>query len=109
MPWGAVAAAVIGGAIQADAAGDARDAQQGASREAGARSDRQYADTQRNLTPYMDAGTNALNQYTQVMDGNYSNFMNSPDYQYALQSGTQALDRGAAAGGGLWGGGADAD
>ena len=109
MPWGVVAAAVIGGAIQADAAGDAADAQSDAARASGARSDRQYADTQRNLQPYMDAGTTALGQYSAVNAGDYSNFMNSPDYLYAVQSGTQALDRGAAAGGGLWGGGADAD
>jgi hypothetical protein len=57
----------------------------------------------------MDAGTNALGQYNQVMAGNYSNFNQSPDYLYALQSGTQQLDRGATAQGNLWGGGADAD
>jgi hypothetical protein len=57
----------------------------------------------------MDAGTTALGQYNQVQAGDYSNFMNSPDYLYAVQSGTQALDRGATAQGNLFGGGADAD
>lgn len=109
MPWGAVAAAVIGGVIQDRAADKGRDAQSRAARDAGARSDAQYADTEQNLRPYMDAGTSALGRYNQVMGGDYSNFNQSPDYLYALQSGTQALDRGAAAGGGLWGGGADAD
>jgi len=112
MAWVAVAtagASLVTGYLGNKAAGDAADAQSGAANAAGARSNAQYADTQRNLQPYMDAGTGALGQYNNVMAGDYSALNQSPDYLYAQQAGTQALDRGATAGGNLWGGGADAD
>ena len=59
--------------------------------------------------PYYDAGTNALGQLDAVNSGDYSGFNSSPDYLFAQQQGLQGLDRSAAARGGLYSGGADAD
>ncbi len=105
MSWGAVAGAaisVVGGVIanknnkkangQAQSAADAN----------------YYANTQ-NMQPYLNAGTGALNQLAQLNSGNYSSFQESPDYQFTLQQGTQALDRSAAARGSLYSGGQQAD
>lgn len=59
--------------------------------------------------PYAQAGTNALGQLEAVNRGDYSGFENAPDYLFARDQGIQGLDRGAAARGGLYSGGADAD
>lgn len=112
MSWVAVAvagASLVTGAMQADAAGDAADAASGAADRSSAAFQRRYNETAENLNPYMQAGQGALDRLTAAQNGNYSFFMNSPDYLYAQQAGTQALDAGATAGGNLWGGGADAD
>lgn len=50
-----------------------------------------------------------MQQQRAFLNGDWSGFENSPDYKFALQEGTQALDRGAAARGSLYSGGADAD
>lgn len=68
-----------------------------------------YQDSLARSQPYEQAGTDALNQLSQINAGNYSAFENSPDYLYAQQAGLQGLDRSAAARGGLFSGGADAD
>lgn len=57
----------------------------------------------------MDAGTTALAQLGALNSGDYSGFLNSPDYLATQQSGLQTLDRSAAARGALNSGGADAD
>lgn len=59
--------------------------------------------------PFYDAGTTALGQMEALNRGDYSGFENSPDYLFAQQQGLQGIDRGAAARGGLYSGGADAD
>lgn len=67
---------------------------------------------QRNLTnyqPYLDLGTTGASGLTALAGGDYSGFMNAPDYLATQQSGLQALDRSAAARGALNSGGADAD
>lgn len=108
MPWSVVAA--VGSAyISSEASKDSSDAQTDAANQSNALSQSQYETTQSNLQPYMDAGTTALSDYQTAMSGDYSAFEESPDYQYALESGTKQLDRGATASGNLWGGGADAD
>ena len=38
---------------------------------------------QANQQPYMQAGTQALGGLSQLANGDYSGFMNSPDYLYA--------------------------
>lgn len=69
-----------------------------------------YLDTaQQGFQPYTQAGTDNLNRLNQLMGGDYSGFMSGPDYQAAMAGGLQGIDRGAAARGSLYSGGADAD
>lgn len=95
--------------MNANAAGNAADAQSKADQAAINAQNQRYNQAQENLSPYMEAGTNALNRQTAYLNGDTSGFANSPDYQFAVQQGTKALDAGAASKGNLWGGGADAD
>lgn len=69
----------------------------------------QAAQQRADLSPYMQAGQNALGRLESVNDGNYSAFEQSPDYQFALDQSMRANDRSAAARGSLYSGGADAD
>lgn len=105
MSWGAVAGAAVtavGGYISSKNNKKANSSSQGAY-------DQAYLANTRNLQPYMDAGTGALNQLAQLNAGNYSSFNESPDYQWTKQQGLQALDRSAAARGSLYSGGQTAD
>lgn len=120
MPWG-VAAAVVSayGAYSAsenqkDAAKKAGEASQNATDASIAEQQREFDQEQQNLQPWLTQGTAAENQLAAIMGLNgaapdYSAFYNSPDYQFALQQGQQALDRGAAARGSLYSGGHEAD
>ena len=112
MSWGfAVAgvATVVGGALQSRAGDKGADAQRRASDAATAEQRRQYDQTRADLQPWMQQGTWALDQQRNFLNGDWSGFQNSPDYQWAVNQGSKALDRGATAQGNLWGGGADAD
>lgn len=68
-----------------------------------------YGNNQANYQPYLHAGTNALGQLTQLNSGNMDSFHASPDYQWALNQGVNALDRSASAHGALYSGGHSAD
>ena len=92
------AAAKKAGQAQSNAAQQTIDKQQGI-----------YDNSMSLAQPYYDAGTNALGQLDAVNSGDYSGFNSSPDYLFAQQQGLQGLDRSAAARGGLYSGGADAD
>jgi hypothetical protein len=70
---------------------------------------RQYDQTRQDQMPFLEAGYDSLRRQTEALNGDFSGFENSPDYAYALQSGLQSQERGAAARGGFMGGGADAD
>lgn len=112
MTWGAVAGAaiaVVGGAINNRAANKGRNSQVDANMASIEEQRRQFDITRGDLMPWLNAGTQALGQQQAVLAGDYSGFMNSPDYLYARDSSLQALERGAAARGGYMGGGADAD
>ena len=112
MTWGFVAAGaatVIGGALQSRAGDKGAGAQRRASDAATAEQRRQYDQTRSDLQPWMQQGTWALDQQRNFLNGDWSGFQNSPDYKWAVNQGTNALDRGATAQGNLWGGGADAD
>lgn len=105
MSWGMVAGAAVtavGGYVSSKKNKKANGSAQGAA------DANYYANTQ-NMQPYMDAGTNALTQMQQLNAGNYSSFKESPDYQWTQQQGLQGLDRSAAARGGLYSGGQQAD
>jgi hypothetical protein len=112
MPWGIAAAAVIGayGASQQARAGERGAAgQTAAARYATDENRRQFDLTRRDMAPWLGAGTDALARQTQFLNGDMSGFQNSADYKWAVDQGFKGLDRGAAAGGGLYSGGADAD
>ncbi|MFD1216417.1 hypothetical protein [Microbulbifer celer] len=47
--------------------------------------------------PYAQTGQTANRMIQDVMDGDFSSFYESPDYQFRLEQGEQALERGAAA------------
>jgi hypothetical protein len=66
---------------------------------------RQFDLTRQDMAPWMQQGQWALGQRRAAMEGDWSGFMNSPDYKYALQEGLGAIDSRAAARGGLFGGG----
>lgn len=112
----AITAAVVVGATaaysanrQGAAAKKAGRAQASAAQQTIDEQSRLYNESLDRAQPYAQAGTNALDQLNQINAGNYSAFENSPDYLYARDIGIQGLDRGAAARGSLYSGGADAD
>lgn len=108
MPWG-VAAAVVsaaGAAYSADqqkkAGKKAGDSQVQAAQIAADEQRRQYDQTRSDMMPFHDAGVSALGRQEAILNGDYSGFMNSPDYQFALDQGTKFMDRSAAARGSLY-------
>ena len=60
-----------------------------------------FADTKGYLSPFVNNGINASNTLAGGLGGDLSAFYNSPDYQFALKGGSQALDNSAAAKGGV--------
>jgi hypothetical protein len=109
MPWGVAVAAGVSALGSAYAANQGANAQTSASNNAIAEENKMYGANTANEQPYMNAGSNAVNLENQYLNGNYSGFLNSPDYTAAFSQGMKALDAGAAAGGNLWGGGTSAD
>lgn len=105
----AVGSAVAGAAASNSASRRAANAQTQASDQATAEQRRQYDQTRADQQPWMEAGRNALGQMERLNSGDFSGFTESPDYAFARDQGIQAIDRGAAARGGLLSGGADAD
>lgn len=70
-----------------------------------------YAGTKGNLTPFVNNGIGASNVLAGALGGDpaasenaLKTFYNSPDYQFSLKGGSDALDNSAAAKGGLVGG-----
>jgi len=107
MPWGAVAAAVVGAysASQSNkAAKDGANAQAGASQAAIDEQRRQYDLSRQDMAPWLQAGGGALAQMQALNSGDFSSFHASPDYTFSFGEGQRALDSGAAARGGLFGG-----
>ena len=94
---------------QGAAAKDAGRAQRAGAQDAQRMYGEQYEQTREDISPWMLAGQNALTQQQALNSGDFSSFNASPDYQFTLDQGFKGLDRGAARGGNLWGGGADAD
>jgi len=116
---GGIAAGVgaIGGAmISSNGAQDAADTQAGASRYVADLQNNQWTQTQQNLKPFLDLGTNAINPLLRAMglDSNWntdpSNILNqtftaptlaqaqqSPGYQFTLQQGLKAAQNSASA------------
>ncbi|ALN79509.1 hypothetical protein [Lysobacter antibioticus] len=105
----AAGATIYSAKKQGDAAKDASRAGQQSAQMGIDEQRRQFDTFQQNIQPYMGAGTNALGQMTALNGGDFSSFKQSPDYQFAFDQGLQAINRGAAARGGLRSGGNDVD
>ena len=106
MPW--IAAATIGsGIIGAYSSNQASKAQERASREAIAAQERMFNRQVELQEPFRQAGVNALpeliaaSRYTPF---NMDQFQQDPGYAFRMREGLKALDRSAAARGGLLGG-----
>lgn len=110
MSWVAVA---IGGSalLGAGASMYAADKQAGAAGAASGMSQQQFAATSANLQPYVNQGVHALGQMgtqfgTPTSPGNkpfsLADFQQSPAYQFNLEQGMNAINKGAAARGNLY-------
>ncbi len=100
MPWGA-ALTLVGTAYSADQAGDAADASASGAREARNLTQKQFEQTRNDLAPYRVAGDQATGIISRVLglggaDPDFSDFYESPDYQFRVNEGNKALDRSAA-------------
>lgn len=113
MSWVAVAVGVGGAVVGAvgsnRAAGKAADAQGAANQAAIDEQRRQYDQTRQDQLPFLNSAYTALGIQNAMLGGDFSQFYNSPDYAYTLDESMKALDRGAAARGAMFSGGADAD
>ena len=112
MPWSFIipaAASLIGGKMQADASRSAADTANAAADRAAELQRRMYEENVARQKPFYDVGVNALpglvaaSQYTNFGP---QQFQQDPGYAFRLKEGQQALDRSAAARGGLISGGA---
>ena len=115
MPWSFIipaAASLIGGASQASAARSAARTTAGATDRATALQERMYNENVARQQPFYQAGVNALPQYAAgiqpggdlVRGFTMADYQADPGYAFRLKEGLNALDRTAAARGGLLGG-----
>jgi hypothetical protein len=108
MTW--VATAVVSSAvIGASASRSASKTQAGAARDAANLQQQQYEQTREDLEPWRKAGVNALGKLEGMADYTMfgpEQFSKDPGYGFRLSEGQKALDRQAAARGGLISGGA---
>lgn len=115
MPWAFIipaAASLIGGSMQSSAAKEAARTTAGATRDQTALQQRIYEENVARQRPFYEAGVNALPSYLQgiqrggelVAGPTLSQLQFDPGYAFRLQEGIKALDRSAAARGGLLGG-----
>lgn len=112
MSWGMVAGAavsLIGGSMASRSERRGQEAQQEASEASIAEQRRQYDQTRTDQLPFLEAGYGALDRQESVLNGDYSGFMNSPDYLYARDEMQRGVERGAAARGALYNGGTNVD
>lgn len=99
---------VIGGVIQGNAANSAADKAAAAAREANALQERMYNQTRADQEPWRTAGANALSGLGSAdfqRDFTMADYQKDPGYDFRMQEGQKALERSAAAKGGLQSGG----
>jgi hypothetical protein len=109
-----VGSAVIGGVVASNSASKAAKAQQNAADKASATELEQFYQNREDMQPWREAGAGALKQMTEgtAVGGDFNrdftlaDFAQDPGYQFRLDEGTRALERGAAARGGVLSGGA---
>lgn len=93
-------ASIAGGLLGSSGASRAAKAQAAAQQAAIDEQRRQFDLTRADMAPWRSAGESALNR----LQNPQANFLASPGYQYALDQSQQALERSAAARGGLFSG-----
>jgi len=89
-------ASIIGGGISAYGQGQAADAQIEASQAAAQAQLNMYYQNRTDLAPWREAGESALGTIQNYL-ANPSQITSMPGYQFGLDQGTQAMERGAAA------------
>jgi hypothetical protein len=112
MSWGAVigvAGGLIGNALSNRGARRGADAAAEAQFAAIDEQRRQYDQSREDMQPWLQAGTGALGRLTALSSGDMSGFYKSPGYDFIQRETIQGADRSAAARGGLYGGGHQAD
>lgn len=105
---GGTVAGVAGSVIQANAAEDAADKQLEAVDKSNALQEKIYNQTREDIQPWREAGVNALSQLSNAdfqRDFTVNDFKQDPGYDFRLKEGQKALERSAAARGGLQSGG----
>lgn len=103
-----LAGSVIGGVIQGNAAKSAAEKQAAAAEQANALQEKMYNQTREDNAAYRGAGQTAVGQMqdpTFQKSFQASDFQKDPGYDFRMQQGQQALERSAAAKGGLNSGG----
>jgi hypothetical protein len=98
-------AAIYGASKSSKAAKQSANAQVQAADTATAEQRRQFDLSRNDQMPWLQTGTWALDQQKKALQGDWSGFNNSPDYQFALDQGFKGLDRSAASKGRLYSGG----
>ena len=96
--------ALAGGLLGANAAKSGASAQANAADQAAQLQNAQYQQTRTDQAPWREAGVNALGKLQGMADYkpfDMSTFAQDPSYQFRLDQGTKALERSAAARGGL--------
>jgi hypothetical protein len=109
-----VGSAVIGGVVASNSASKAAKAQENAANLASQTELEQYYQNREDMQPWREAGQGALKQLTAgtAVGGDFNrdftlaDFTRDPGYDFRMQQGQQALERSAAARGGVLGGAA---
>jgi hypothetical protein len=107
MSWvgvGIVGGALVSGIAGTMASGSAADAQENASNTASSTELQKYEEGRADTAPWRDAGANALATLMQKINAGPGDYTKSPYYQTGLAEGEKAINRSAAAKGGLLGG-----
>jgi hypothetical protein len=100
--------ALIGGILGSHAASKAAETQANAAKDANAMQERMYNQQRTDQQPFRDAGISALSQLGNAdfqRDFQASDFQKDPGYDFRMQEGQKALERSAAARGGIGSGG----
>lgn len=108
MSWIGVGTTVIGGALQYKGQKDAAKAAEKGANQAGAVQQAALNQTRQDFQPYMQLGNEGASGLQRLM-ADPNSIAENGAYQWRLGQGIQALDRSAAARGGLFGGGHSAD
>ena len=104
MTFWVAGAVVVSGAMSSSAASSAGEAQASASRDAAKLQNEQFQQTRQDQMPWLEAGRGALNKLIPLSDYQkfgMDQFQADPGYAFRLAEGQKALDRSAAARGGL--------